>query len=73
MSEEREGPRIADVGQVVPGLGAVQERCETTTYGGYWVCVRHGGLRNNAEMEQHTDPACRIAWWCFGHNALEVP
>lgn len=51
----------------------VAERCEEKTYGGYWFCIAHGPLRHNMEAAGHTAPACRVAWYCFGHDVLEVP
>lgn len=75
---DRKGPLAAAAGTVVelPAWGAqlvVQPKCDVSTFGGYWVCVAHGPCRNNLEMEGHTQPGCAVAWYCFGHNQLEVP
>lgn len=51
----------------------VAAKCDDKTFGGYWYCVAHGPLAHNFAAAGHSEPSCRVAWWCFGHNTLEVP
>ena len=64
--------RTVSEGDLIDG-SEVRAKCDVKTYGGYWFCTAHGPQQHNLAAAGHTGETCELAWFCFGHNAFEVP